>query len=134
MRHHPKRGDNSGLVTRDYKQFVTIGSALSPRRWKLAGRWSPDHGEPNTYKRSINAHELGVKRMLNIHKLDELVNGEYPARRSFELIATIPTGNRDQGLSRPRAPKWMDEEFGEALENEFDLENVAAGSRSPTEF
>ena len=114
----PEHGDDSGLVISDYKQFVTVGSALSPRRWKLAGRWSPEPGEP-AYKRALNAHEIGVKRMLNIHKLDELVNGEHPAKRIYDLIATIPTGNRDPKMSRPRPPEWVAEETGELVENEI---------------
>ena len=46
MRALPQPGDNSGLVISEYKQFITIGSALTKSRWKLAGRWSPDPGEP----------------------------------------------------------------------------------------
>jgi hypothetical protein len=125
----PQRGDDSGLITQDYKQFITIGSALSPRRWKLAGRWSPEPGEPEAYKRSINAHEMGVKRMLNIHKLDELVNGERPAKRTYELIPTIPRPHTDQELSRARSPEWISEETGEREENKWDFDNAAAGSR-----
>jgi hypothetical protein len=41
----PTPGDGSGLVRRDYKQLITIGSALSFRRWPIAGRWSPEPGE-----------------------------------------------------------------------------------------
>jgi hypothetical protein len=130
----PSRGDNSGLVTRDYKQFVTIGSALSPRRWKLAGRWSPEPGKPMPLQRSLNAHELGIKRMLNNHKLDELLNGERTAKRAYELIPTIPTINRDLELSRPRSPKWMSDETGEAVENQEEFDNAAAGLRQASGF
>lgn len=129
----PKSGDKSGLVITDYKQFVTIGSALSPSRWRLAGRWSPEPGEPMTYKRALNAHELGVKRMLNIYKLEELVNGSFeggrPAKRTYELIATRPRPNRDPALSRPRPPKWLDEETGELDDERTDVANVMSGSR-----
>ena len=133
MRKLPEPGDTSGLVISDYKRFVTIGSALSPKRWPLAGRWSPEPGEPMAYKRKLNAHEMGVKRMLNIHKLDELVNGDRPAKRSYELIATIPSRNRDPELSRQRPPKWLDEETGELAEDAEDFDNVAAGMRFAAE-
>ena len=129
----PQPGDKTGLVISEYKQFVTIGSALSPKRWNLAGRWSPEPGEAMAYKRTLNAHELGVKRMLNIHKLSELVsleNGERPAKRTYELIATIPTGNRDPNLSRERSPEWLDDETGKRMEDEDDFDNAAAGSRA----
>ena len=129
----PERGDGSGLVTRDYKQLITIGSALSFRRWKLAGRWSPEPGEAMAHQRSINAHELGVKRMLNIHKLNELLNCERPAnvaKRAYELVPTIPTINRDPALSRPRPPEWIDEETGERIEGEGDMADAMAGARS----
>jgi hypothetical protein len=129
MRALPQPGDDSGLVTSDYKQFITIGWALSLGRWKLAGRWSPDVGEPEAYKRSINAHELGVKRMLDIYKLGQLINGDRPAKRTYELIATIPVMNRDVELSRSRPPEWISEETGEIMNNEDDVDNVAAGSR-----
>jgi hypothetical protein len=125
----PQPGDKTGLITQDYKQFITAGSALSPRRWKLAGRWSPEPGEPKAYQRSINAHEMGVKRMLNIHKLDGLVNGERPAKRTYGLIATIPKANKDHEPSRSRPPNWISEETGEREENKWDFDNVAAGSR-----
>jgi hypothetical protein len=72
---------------------------------------------------------MGVKRMLNIHKLDELVNGERPAKRTYELIPTIPRPSKDQELSRARPPEWISEETGEREENKWDFDNVAAGSR-----
>lgn len=130
MRRWPEQGE--GLIIEDYKQFVTIGSALSPGRWKIAGRWSPEPGEPDAYKRVINAHELGVKRRLNRYKLDELVSGDRPAKRTFELIPTIPQINRDPNWSRSRPPEWLDNETGEHEENEIEFDNVAAGSRSRT--
>jgi hypothetical protein len=130
MRKLPEPGDKTGLVISDYKQFITVGSALSIKRWKLAGRWSPEPGEPMAYKRALNAHELGVKRTLNIYKLDELVNGERPAKRTYQLIATVPTGNRDPKLSRERPPEWLDEETGKRMEDEQDFDNVAAGLRT----
>jgi hypothetical protein len=134
----PRPVDKTGWVTRDYKQFVTIGSALSPGRWKLAGRWSPDPGEADAYKRSINVHELGVKRILNLNKPDDFLNdarpGGRPAKRTYSLIATIPTINFDLELSRSRPPKWVDEETGEIMEEAEDFDDVAAGSRLPVEF
>jgi len=130
----PSRGDKSGLVTRDYKIFKTIGSVLHPKSWKLGGRWSPEPGQPMAFKRSLDAHELGVKRILNIHKLDELLNGERPAKRTYELIPTIPRINKDLELSRPRSPKWMSEETGEAMENQDELDNAAAGLRQASGF
>ena len=125
----PAPGDGSGLVTRDYKTFVPIGSALSPGRWPLAGRWSPKPGEPMAFKRSINVHEMGAKRMLNIYKPDELVNAERPAKRTYELIPTIPTPNRDPALSRPRPTEWVDEETGKRINDESLIENAMAGAR-----
>jgi hypothetical protein len=129
----PERGDGSGLVTRDYKQFITIGSALSYRRFALGGRWSPEPGEPMPYRRTINAHEMGVKRILNFHKLDELLNCKDPAnvaKRSYRLIPTIPAINRDPALSRPREPEWIDDETGERTETEIEFKNVMAGMRA----
>jgi hypothetical protein len=41
MTEFPERGDGSGLVTRDYKQFITIGGALSFRRWPINARSMP---------------------------------------------------------------------------------------------
>jgi hypothetical protein len=85
-------------------------------------------------QRSLNAHELGIKRMLNNHKLDELLNGERPAKRTYELIPTIPRINKDLELSRPRSPKWMSEETGEAMENQDEFDNAAAGLRQAAGF
>ena len=131
MKALPGPHDDSGLITRDYKQFITVGSALSPNRWKLAGRWSPEPGEPGAYRRSINAHEMGNKRTLNIYKLDELItNGERPAKRTYELIPTIPRINKDPELSRDRPPDWVDEETGKKVEEGVDFASVADGSRS----
>jgi hypothetical protein len=90
-------------------------------------------GEPMAYKRVLNAHELGVKRMLNTYKLHELVNGDRPAKRTYELIATIPRRNLDMNLSRERSPEWLDDETGERVENATDFENVTAGSRMTVE-
>jgi hypothetical protein len=133
MEIYPKAGDGSGLVVSDYKQFVTVGSALSPSRWRLAGRWSPEPGEPMAYKRALNAHEMGVKRFLNIYKEPELLNGAFkgghPAKRTYELIDTRPSVNRDDRLSRERKPEWIDEESGEAVSEKIDLANVMGGSR-----
>jgi hypothetical protein len=67
--------------------------------------------------------------MLNIHKLNELVNGERPAKRTYELIATIPRPNMDHELSRSRPPNWICEETGEREEGKWDCDNAAAGSR-----
>jgi hypothetical protein len=67
--------------------------------------------------------------MLNIHKLDELVNGKRPAKRTYELIPTIPGPHKDQELSRARPPEWISEETGEREENKWDFDNAAAGSR-----
>jgi hypothetical protein len=129
----PKAGDKSGLVISDYKQFVTVGSALSPSRWRLAGRWSPEPGEPMAYKRALNAHELGVKRMLNVYKYEELLNGSFeggrPAKRTYQLIATKPMPNYAPELSRARPPKWLDEETGELDDEKTDVANVMSGSR-----
>jgi len=126
---------DQGVIRQDYKQFVTIGSALSPRRWRLAGRWSPDPGEPQAYQRTINVHNMGVKRMLNTAKFWQLVNhkftdGKTPdhiAERCYKLIPTIPTINTDPELSRPRAPDWICEETGEIIENENDMDEAIAG-------
>ena len=119
-----------GLVKRDYKTFVTIGSALTRDRWPLAGRWSPKPGEPMAFQRSINVHELGVKRVLNIHRLDQLVSAEgRPAKRTYELIPTIPTLNRSGALSDPRPPEWINEETGEREENDWAEGDAIAGVR-----
>jgi hypothetical protein len=67
--------------------------------------------------------------MLNKHKLDELVNGERPAKRTYELIPTIPTINRDPALSRPRPPNWVCEETGKRLEEELDISVAMDGAR-----
>ena len=71
--------------------------------------------------------------MLNIHKLDELLNGFFeggrPAKRTYQLIATIPQGNRDQDLSRERSPEWLNDETGERVDNEIEFANAMAGSR-----
>jgi hypothetical protein len=129
----PRPGDGSGSVLSDYKQFVTVGSALSRSRWPIAGRWSPEPGEAMAYKRALNAHELGVKRMLNVYKEPELLNGFFegglPAKRTYELVYTRPTPNRDLALSRPRPPKWLDEETGVLDDEKTDVANVMSGSR-----
>jgi hypothetical protein len=133
-RHMAER--EQGKIRQDYKQFVTIGSALSPGRWKLAGRWSPDPGEPHAYQRSINVHNMGVKRILNIAKAYQLVNvklgdgTEHIAERGYKLIPTIPTINIDPELSRPRPPKWLCEETGKVLEDDEDIAEAMAGGHS----
>jgi len=70
----------------------------------------------------------GVKRMLNIHKLHELVNAEgRPAKRTYELIPTIPTLNLSTALSDARPPEWINEETGEREENDWDEGDALAG-------
>jgi hypothetical protein len=128
---------DQGKIRQDYKQFVTIGSALSLNRWRLAGRWSPDPGEAHAYQRTINVHNMGVKRMLNTAKILQLVNvkftdGKTPdhiAERCYKLIPTIPTINIDPEISRPRPPKWLCEETGKVLEDEEDMAEAMAGGR-----
>jgi hypothetical protein len=86
--------------------FVTAGSACASRdRWNLCGYWL--YGE-----REINVHDPGPsKRSLNISEVDA-ANILNIAKRSRELIATVPIENPYRGFSKPRVPDWLDERIG----------------------
>jgi hypothetical protein len=101
-------------------EFVTAGSAVAGRkRFETIGRWAKR-------PRTINVHVPGLKRRLNALR-PELYYGtsEWPARRCFELVETLPAQNTVQDAyfvpSKPTRPKWL--ETGEiAFTNEFAAE------------
>jgi hypothetical protein len=75
---------------------------------------------------------MGVKRMLNIHKVEELVNTNYRgepciAKRTYELIPTIPTINNDPELSRHRPPDWIIKESEDDEDDEMIEAMAGAG-------
>jgi hypothetical protein len=93
-------------LIKPYRTFVTAGSACASReRWNLCGYWL--YGE-----REINVHDPGPsKRSLNISEIDA-ANVLNIAKRSRELIATVPIENHYKGFSKPRVPDWLDERIG----------------------
>jgi DNA polymerase elongation subunit (family B) len=118
-------------IVAEYQKYITAGSALASRaRWKLAGRWTARPGESGAGKREIFVHSVGNKRELIP---DECCWPDYvsipgrEARRSHNLIRTIPALNNDTALSRPRMPEWIDKGIGEEVEDREEQEEIAAG-------
>jgi hypothetical protein len=121
--------DTHPRIEESYKKFITIGSALTPRRWKLAGRWTPEPGEDRAFVRTIKVGMPGGKRKVNILRFGQLIsiNGR-PASRTYELIATLPKENKDDEMSRPRPPDWLCEEVGDAVLDDQDEVEAAMGA------
>jgi hypothetical protein len=118
-------------IVAPYKKYITAGNALaSPRRWKLAGRWSARPGEDGAGTRDLDVHSVGNKRELIP---DEACWPDYvsvhgrDARRAHELIRTLPALNNDLALSRPRMPEWLDERIGNKIEELEEQEEIRAG-------
>ena len=118
-------------IVAPYKKYITVGNALaSPERWKLAGRWTAKPGEPGEATRVINVHRVGNKRELILDEScwpDYVSTSNREARRCGELIRTVPALNNDTALSRPRMPKWLDEDIGRVVEDQEEQEEIAAG-------
>ena len=118
-------------IVAPYKKYITVGNALaSPFRWKLAGRWTAKPGEQGAATRDINVHTVGNKRELIPDEScwpDYVSTSNREARRCGELIRTVPALNNDTALSRPRMPKWLDEDIGRVVEDQEEQEEIAAG-------
>jgi hypothetical protein len=127
------RGSNDQFprIVAPYKKYITVGNALASReRWKLAGRWTAKPGEPGAGTRDINVHTVGNKRELIPDEScwpDYVSTSDWEARRCRELIRTIPALNNDTELSRPRMPKWLDEDIGREVKDQEEQEEIAAG-------
>jgi hypothetical protein len=131
----PYDPDNPPGIKGPYLKYITAGNALASRdRWKIAGRWSPAIDDPQTAKRTISVHDVGNKRTLipnayadYVSYVDDVSGKLVEAKRTRELIRTIPAVNKDDALSRPRSLDWLNEEYGrEAEELEEQLE-IRAG-------
>jgi hypothetical protein len=127
----PQNPDQFPRIVAPYKKYITVGNALaSPRRWKLAGRWTAKPGEPGAGTREINVHSVGNKRDLIPDEYcwpDYVSTADREARRCHGLIRTVPALNNDTALSRPRMPEWMDKEIGDRVEEQEEQEEIAAG-------
>ena len=131
----PSEQDMPPILIGPYKKYITIGAALaSAERWKIAGRWScePIEGEAteDTQQRRvafrvINIHDIGGKRRhIQIPKnLYSSLSAE--ARRCYSLIDTTHDENRDDALSRPRSPKWLDREWEDANAEDEDEKEIS---------
>jgi hypothetical protein len=121
--------DTHPCIEESYKKFITIGSALTPHRWKLAGRRTPEPGEDRAFVRTIKVGMPGGKRKVNILRFGQLISIDgRPPSRTFELIATLPKENRDEDMSRPRPPDWLCEEVGDAVLDDQDEVEAAMGA------
>ena len=75
-------------------------------------------------------HTVGNKRELIPDEScwpDYVSTSNREARRCGELIRTVPALNNDTALSRPRMPKWLDEDIGRVVEDQEEQEEIAAG-------
>jgi hypothetical protein len=122
-----EQGANAHLDP-DYKKYITAGNALaSPKRWKLAGRWSPPPGDPNAARRIVNVGDPGGKRRLLDFEPDWMTTDERLASRCTGLIRTAAVWNDDAELSRPRAPEWLDVERETAKAEHEEQVAIACG-------
>jgi hypothetical protein len=116
-------------IEETYKKFLTIGSALTPHRWKLAGRWTPEPDEDHAFVRTIRVGMPGGKRKVNILRFGQLISVDgRPPSRTYELIATLPKENGEGEMSRPRPPDWLCEEVGDAVLDDQDEVEAAMGA------
>ena len=75
-------------------------------------------------------HTVGNKRELipDVSCWPDYVStSDWEARRCRELIRTVPALNNDTALSRPRMPKWLDEDIGRVVEDQEEQGEIAAG-------
>ena len=120
-------GESANILSA-YKKYITAGNALaSPRRWKLAGRWSPPPGEPEASARVINVSDPGGKRRLLPHEPDWRSTKDRPANRCNGLIRTAAAWNDDSALSRPRMPDWLDADREAATLDQEEQAAIACG-------
>jgi hypothetical protein len=125
-----------GLETCD---LVTIGQALSASEhhhelWTkgLAGRWSPELGNPNALVRRIDLERLGTKRCwIPGREMDWQTtlgpNGELClANRVRTLVPTIPNENPEPRgtMSKMYDPDWVDPELGEDVSESEEQEAI----------
>ena len=118
-------------VEQPYKKFIGATQALTPERWKIAGRWSPDVSDlkwgdlskrlDGYFYRKIDVHKPGGKRELDFDNLNDFcsIRGSVPGRCA-RLIDTIPILNDDTEMSRPSIPEWL---LKDRIEMNLELEN-----------
>ena len=101
-------------------EFISAGTAVAGRkRFEVIGRWAKR-------PRTVNVHIPGLKRRLNTLKPELYYGtGNIPARRSFELVETLPAQNPVENAyfvpSKPAQPEWL--QTGEiAFASEFAAE------------
>jgi hypothetical protein len=118
-------------VEQPYKKFIGATQALTPDRWKIAGRWSPDVGDlkwgdlskrlDGYFYRKIDVNKPGGKRQLDIDRLGDFCNVSGTKNlRCNSLIDTVPILNGDPEMSRPSMPEWLSTDSDMILERDSD--------------
>jgi hypothetical protein len=115
------------------KEYVTAGSAVASRnRFRIIGRWGMK-------PRSLDVHGVGLKRSIGLGRAlklngakgaDDLTRAfvstpEREAGRCHSFVDTIPAEPPLDAFNRPSKaykPKWLDEDLGFTLDNDWGSE------------
>jgi hypothetical protein len=112
------------------KEYVTAGSAVASRnRFRIIGRWG-------MRPRSLDVHGVGLKRSIGLERAMKLKGAkgvaelmksfvstqEREADRCHSLVDTVPAEPPADAFNQPSKaykPKWLDEDFGFTLDNDW---------------
>jgi len=112
------------------KEYVTAGSAVASRkRFCIIGRWG-------VKPRSLDVHGIGLKRSIGLERalklkgakgVAELMKSfdstqEREADRCHSLVDTVPAEPPADAFNQPSKaykPKWLDEDLGFTLDNDW---------------
>jgi hypothetical protein len=115
------------------KEYVTAGSAVASRnRFRIIGRWGMK-------PRSLDVHGVGLKRSIGLERAMKLKGAkgaaelmksfvstqEREADRCHSLVDTIPAEPPADAFNQPSKaykPKWLDEDLGFTLDNDWGSE------------
>ena len=112
------------------KEYVTAGSAVASRnRFRIIGRWGMK-------PRSLDVHGVGLKRSIGLERalklkgaigVAELMKSFFStqgreADRCHSLVDTVPAEPPPDAFNQPSKaykPKWLDEDLGFTLDNDW---------------
>jgi hypothetical protein len=112
------------------KEYITAGSAVASRnRFRIIGRWGMK-------PRSLDVHGVGLKRSIGLERALKLKGAkgaaelmksfvstqEREADRCRSLVDTVPAEPPADAFNQPSKaykPKWLDEDLGFTLDNDW---------------